>query len=292
MEERPILREASLEQYQSTGQFDPPMIPHPPLLPLWDPHTYDTGYQWGMSIDLTACTGCNACVIACQSENNIPVVGKEQVSRGREMHWLRMDRYYKGPVEDPVVSHQPMMCQHCENAPCETVCPVAATVHDKEGLNVMVYNRCIGTRYCSNNCPYKVRRFNFFHFTQDMPETVKMAQNPDVTVRSRGVMEKCTFCIQRINAGKVKAKLEERHATDGEIVTACQQACPTKAIVFGNVIDSESGVAKAKASNRTYTVLEEINTKPRTSYLAKIRNLNPEIGASVVPGETHATHKG
>lgn len=292
MEGRPILREATLDQYQKTGEFYPEMIAHPPLLPMWDEHTYDTGYQWGMSIDLTACTGCNACVIACQAENNIPIVGKEQVSRGREMHWMRLDRYYKGDVAEPEVSHQPMMCQHCEMAPCENVCPVAATVHDKEGLNVMVYNRCIGTRYCSNNCPYKVRRFNFFNYTKDLPETVKMAQNPDVTVRTRGVMEKCTFCIQRINAGKLAAKLEDRTVNDGEIVTACQQACPSKAIVFGNINDPSSQVVALKKGNRDYAVLEELNTKPRTTYLAKIRNVNPEIGTAVVSGDAHATHKG
>ena len=284
--------QSTLDQYQKTGEFYPEMIAHPPLLPMWDQHTYDTGYQWGMSIDLTACTGCNACVIACQAENNIPIVGKEQVSRGREMHWMRLDRYYKGDVAEPEVSHQPMMCQHCEMAPCENVCPVAATVHDKEGLNVMVYNRCIGTRYCSNNCPYKVRRFNFFNYTKDLPETVKMAQNPDVTVRTRGVMEKCTFCIQRINAGKLAAKLEDRTVNDGEIVTACQQACPSKAIVFGNINDPSSQVVALKKGNRDYAVLEELNTKPRTTYLAKIRNVNPEIGTAVVSGDAHATHKG
>jgi molybdopterin-containing oxidoreductase family iron-sulfur binding subunit len=292
MEGRPILREATLDQYQATGEFYPEMLPHPPLLPMWDPHTYDTGYQWGMSIDLTACTGCNACVVACQAENNIPIVGKEQVIRGREMHWMRLDRYYKGEVEEPEVSHQPMLCQHCENAPCENVCPVAATVHDKEGLNVMVYNRCIGTRYCSNNCPYKVRRFNFYNYTNELPETVKMAQNPDVTVRMRGVMEKCTFCIQRINAGKLAAKLQDRQVKDGEIITACQQACPSKAIVFGNINDPSSQVANLKKGNRDYSVLEELNTKPRTTYLAKIRNVNPEIGAAVVSEDAHATHKG
>lgn len=292
MEGRPILREATLAQYQETGQFYPEMIAHPPLLPMWDEHRYDTGYQWGMSIDLTACTGCNACVVACQAENNIPIVGKDQVSRGREMHWMRLDRYYKGDVDEPEVAHQPMMCQHCEMAPCENVCPVAATVHDKEGLNVMVYNRCIGTRYCSNNCPYKVRRFNFYNYTNELPETVKMAQNPDVTVRSRGVMEKCTFCIQRITAGKVAAKLEHREVRDGEVVTACQQACPSKAITFGNINDPSSKVAALKKGNRDYAVLEEYNTRPRTTYLAKIRNVNPEIGGAVVSEDAHATHKG
>ncbi|MCB2231552.1 TAT-variant-translocated molybdopterin oxidoreductase [bacterium] len=300
MEGRPIVRETTLAEYQSsdTPHFYPDKPHHPPLVPLWDEHSYDEGYQWGMVIDLNSCIGCNACTVACQSENNIPIVGKEQVRHGREMHWIRLDRYYASEpgnpagMDEPETVFQPMACQHCENAPCESVCPVAATVHDKEGLNVMVYNRCIGTRYCSNNCPYKVRRFNFFNYTKDYPEIYKMTQNPDVTVRSRGVMEKCTYCIQRISHAKIGAKAQGRTVADGEIQTACQQACPAKAITFGNINDPESAVAKAKKINRDYRVLEEYNIKPRTSYLARLRNPHPELAAPVERAEKteHSTH--
>ncbi|MBU2534528.1 MAG: 4Fe-4S dicluster domain-containing protein, partial [Alphaproteobacteria bacterium] len=240
MEGRPIIREATLDEYREDPEFAKEMVEHPPLRSSWTEPDYSKGYQWGMSIDLTTCTGCNACAIACQAENNIPIVGKTQVGKGREMHWIRVDRYYEGDVDQPSMLHQAMPCQHCENAPCEQVCPVAATTHDSEGLNVMVYNRCIGTRYCSNNCPYKVRRFNFFSYTDNFPDTIKMAQNPDVTVRSRGVMEKCSYCVQRINRGKKAAKLENRTVRDGEIVSACQQACPADAIVFGDINDPDS----------------------------------------------------
>lgn len=275
---RPLVREATLDEYRLEPFFAPEMVEHPPLKNLWKEHTYDEGYQWGMTIDLNVCIGCNACTTACQSENNIPVVGKEQVAKGREMHWIRVDRYFTGEPENAGMAHQPVPCQQCENAPCEQVCPVAATVHDHEGLNVQVYNRCIGTRYCSNNCPYKVRRFNFFNLTGNTPEVEKMAQNPDVTVRSRGVMEKCSYCVQRINEARLKSKSEGRSIRDGEVVTACQQSCPTGAIVFGNINEPDSRVSKMKSQNRNYSILEGLNTRPRTSYLARIRNPNAEIG--------------
>ncbi len=289
MEGRPAVREASLAEFRESPSFANAMVEFPPLHSLWPDRAYDTGHQWGMTIDLTACNGCNACVIACQSENNIPIVGKEQVSNGREMHWIRVDRYFNGEVADPETVFQPVPCMQCENAPCEQVCPVAATVHDAEGLNTMVYNRCIGTRYCANNCPYKVRRFNFFNFTKDTPEIEKMAANPDVTVRSRGVMEKCTYCTQRINAAKISAKLAGRALRDGDITTACEQACPTRAITFGDIRDPASRVSRMKAQERDYVMLEELNNRPRTSYLAKLRNPHPEL---VVAGPGHPEHHG
>jgi len=277
MEGRPIIREATLEHYREHPAFANEGHEIPPLYTLRSTHEISEQYQWGMAIDLNVCIGCNACTVACQSENNIPVVGKEQVGRGREMHWIRVDRYFNGDMADPEMVHQPVPCMHCENAPCEEVCPVTASLHDREGLNLQVYNRCIGTRYCSNNCPYKVRRFNFFNYTGKTPEPVKMVFNPDVTVRSRGVMEKCTYCLQRINAAKVAARKEGRTVRDGEFTTACAQACPTEAIVFGNVADPESHVSKIRMQNRNYGMLAEYNTKPRTTYLARLRNPNPQL---------------
>jgi molybdopterin-containing oxidoreductase family iron-sulfur binding subunit len=285
MEGRPLVRTAALEEYLSHPDFAHEMEEQPARdLTLYPEHSYP-GYAWGMVIDLGACIGCNACTAACQSENNIPVVGKDQVARGREMHWIRVDRYFGGDLDAPEMFHQPVPCMHCENAPCEVVCPVNATVHSSEGLNDMVYNRCVGTRYCSNNCPYKVRRFNFYLYSDWSTETFKMARNPDVSVRSRGVMEKCTYCVQRIEYSRAKAIDESRTVRDGEIVTACQQVCPTEAIVFGDQNDPESRVAKLKADARNYALLGGLNTRPRTTYLAQVRNPNPELGSGAREGQ-------
>jgi molybdopterin-containing oxidoreductase family iron-sulfur binding subunit len=318
---RGLVREATLEHYREDNEFVnkigmsselPPQIPslysHPPLI---------APQQWGMTVDLNVCTGCSACVVACQAENNIPIVGKLQVAHGRVMHWIRIDRYYASVKpfnqdngdwpENPEIVHEPMMCQHCENAPCETVCPVNATVHSEDGLNVMAYNRCVGTRYCSNNCPFKVRRFNYFDYnqrpvgkkkiagafgiykeylapltTKGAPDIVKLQKNPNVTVRMRGVMEKCTYCVQRIEEAKIAAHVRAGASPDTRIprdsfTTACAQACPTEAIVFGDIKDPESRVSKLKTQDRNYRLLEYLNVNTRASYLARIRNPNPKM---------------
>ena len=275
MEGRDLVRVATLAEYRADPAFAQKDVEKDPAS-LY-PHWKEEGYQWGMAIDLNTCTGCGSCVIACQAENNISVVGKNEVLNGREMHWIRIDRYYEGDPAAPNTYHEPVPCMHCENAPCELVCPVGATVHSAEGLNEMVYNRCVGTRYCSNNCPYKVRRFNFRLYADWNTPSLFGMRNPNVTVRSRGVMEKCTYCVQRISAGKIDAEKQDRLVRDGEIVTACQQACPSEAIVFGNVADPQSRVSKLKAKQLNYALLADLNTRPRTTYQARLLNPNPEM---------------
>jgi molybdopterin-containing oxidoreductase family iron-sulfur binding subunit len=286
LKNRHIVRSATLEDFIKNPNFaHEEEEPVPPELTLYtgvsgEPLYKYTELKWGMTIDMNSCIGCKTCIVACQAENNIPVVGKEQTMRGRQMQWLRVDVYYEGGTENPAMYYQPVPCQQCENAPCEVVCPVGATVHSTEGLNDMVYNRCVGTRYCSNNCPYKVRRFNFLLWQDWTTPQYKMMRNPEVSIRSRGVMEKCTYCVQRITHGRLTAEKENRSVRDGEVVTACQQACPAGAIVFGNLNDKGSRVAKIKEQPRNYNLLEDLNTRPRTSYLAVVRNPNLELEQS------------
>ena len=282
--ERGIIRYATLDEFKANPGFANEGETHPKtdrdntLFPNWE---YKDN-AWGMSIDINSCTGCNACIVSCYAENNIAVVGKQQVRIGRNMQWLRIDTYFEGDLSAPRAHFQPMACQHCENAPCEQVCPVGATVHTPEGLNMMAYNRCVGTRYCSNNCPYKVRRFNFLLYSDYETESLKLLRNPDVSVRSRGVMEKCSYCVQRISAAKIEADKDNRAIQDGEIVTACQQACPASAITFGNINDKQSRVAKLQADGRSYQVLADLNTRPRTKYVAAVLNLNDELAEAPV----------
>jgi MoCo/4Fe-4S cofactor protein with predicted Tat translocation signal len=275
---RDLVRIGTLEEFRQNPGFAADKI-NVNGQSLYPPYRYE-GYAWGMSIDLNRCTGCSACVMACYAENNIPVVGKYEVMAGRDMQWIRIDNYYRGDLRNPEIYFEPVPCMHCEQAPCELVCPVGATMHSSEGLNEMIYNRCVGTRYCSNNCPYKVRRFNFKLYSDWNTESLFPLRNPDVTVRSRGVMEKCTYCVQRINAAKIRSEEQDRTVRDGEIQTACQQVCPTEAIIFGNINDPNSRVSKLKAQPRNYGLLTELNTRPRTTYLAKLRNPNPEISTT------------
>ncbi|MBB3230938.1 TAT-variant-translocated molybdopterin oxidoreductase [Halomonas stenophila] len=284
MEGRDLIRAASLETYRHDPTFAQREIPHASLYPEPWPAERQSPHAWGMVIDLSACIGCNACVTACQAENNIPIVGPEEVSRGREMHWIRVDRYFEGPLDDPRLVFQPVTCMHCENAPCEYVCPVGATQHTADGLNAMIYNRCVGTRYCSQNCPYKVRRFNWFQYTGEQASypLPAAAHNPEVTLRAEGVMEKCTYCVQRIRRKTLDAELENRPLADGELQTACQQTCPTRAIVFGDLNRQDSAVRRLSEHPLSYGLLENLNVRPRTRYLAAVTHPNPALAS---PGE-------
>lgn len=283
---RNLVRFATLDEYKQNPHFAHERTEAPPRDESLYPEYSYPGYAWGMAIDLNRCIGCNACVVACQSENNVPIVGKDQVIMGRQMQWLRIDQYYHGSPANPRSYFEPMLCVHCEKAPCELVCPVNATVHSSEGINDMVYNRCVGTRYCSNNCPWKVRRFNFLRYQDWTTPQLKLMRNPEVTVRSRGVMEKCTFCVQRITKARIASEREDRRLRDGEVLTACQQACPSSAIIFGDINDRNAAVRKLKELPRNFSVLEELNTRPRTSWLAEVFNPNPAMPAAEKQAES------